>query len=166
MLLTLTPRQESEPQLSHTAQLFLCIFSPVKPQPPCSQRCGDIAVRSAALWPAGPGSTTGRSWGCPLLQQLEGVTDLLLEGREQRGMGSGHGVAALPHYLLQTLVERHRQQLISPFTLLCRKGDNESFSGTFTVLLTEKCLDRTKESNARLCFRDRQLQGFISFACQ
>lgn len=34
MLLTLTPRQESEPQLSHTAQLFLCIFSPVKPQPP------------------------------------------------------------------------------------------------------------------------------------
>lgn len=81
-------------------------------------------------------------------------------------MGSGHGVAALPHYLLQTLVERHRQQLISPFTLLCHKGDNESFSGTFTVLLTEKCLDRTKESNARLCFRDRQLQGFISFACQ
>lgn len=51
---------------------------------------GDITHCSTAPWgTTGATGTAGRTWGRQPLQQLEGITDLLLEVREQPRAGSG-----------------------------------------------------------------------------
>lgn len=80
----------TQPLSSAIYLLSVGSHTPLGPRPPATLASGGITHHSAA--PRGTTGATGmagRSWGCQPLHQLEGIADLLLEGREQPGVGSG-----------------------------------------------------------------------------